>query len=59
MDVYQRLAALLQPAPVPDAVVASWLGSLWSGAFAWDAAGQAKARELAYLILCSPAGQLY
>jgi len=57
--VYERLAALLQPGPVPDAVVAGWLGSLWPGAFTWDAAGQTRARELAYLILCSPAGQLY
>ncbi len=57
--VLDRLAALLQPAPIPPAVTAGWLSALWPGSFAWDAAGQSKARELAYLVLCSPAGQLY
>ncbi len=54
-----RLVLLLQPGPLPAAVTAGWLSSLWPGTFAWDATGQAKARELAFLILCSPAGQLY
>lgn len=58
-DVLARLTALLQPAPLPAAVTAEWLAALWPSAFAWDAASQAKARELAFLILCSPAGQLY
>jgi uncharacterized protein (DUF1800 family) len=57
--VYDRLEALLQPGPIPAGVVSAWLSALWPGAFAWDAASQTKARELAFLILCSPAGQLY
>jgi hypothetical protein len=58
-DVLARLSALLQPAPIPPAVSSGWLQALWPTAFAWDATGQLRARELAYLILCSPAGQLY
>jgi uncharacterized protein (DUF1800 family) len=58
-DVHARLSALLQPAPIPPAVSSGWLQALWPAAFAWDATGQLRARELAYLILCSPAGQLY
>ncbi|NWJ41170.1 MAG: DUF1800 family protein [Geothrix sp.] len=57
--VYDRLAALLQPGPMPAGVPAGWLAALWPATFTWDAASQAKARELAFLILCSPAGQLY
>jgi uncharacterized protein (DUF1800 family) len=57
--VYDRLVALLQPAAIPAAVSAAWLSSLWPSTFTWDAASQTKARELAFLILCSPAGQLY
>jgi len=57
--VYDRLAALLQPGPIPTGVSAAWLGALWPSTFTWDAPSQAKARELAFLILCSPAGQLY
>jgi len=57
--VYDRLVSLLQPGPIPAAVSAGWLASLWPAAFTWDAASQTKARELAFLILCSPAGQLY
>lgn len=57
--VYDRLAALLQPGPMPSAVSSAWLASLWPSAFTWDAASQTKARELAFLLLCSPAGQLY
>jgi uncharacterized protein (DUF1800 family) len=57
--VYDRLAALLQPGPIPASVTSGWLAALWPSAFTWDAASQAKARELAFLILCSPAGQLY
>ncbi len=58
-DVLTRLTALLQPAPLPASVTAGWLAALWPSTFTWDAASQAKARELAFLILCSPAGQLY
>jgi hypothetical protein len=58
-DVLARLVALLQPAPIPASVSGGWLQSLWPAAFAWDAAGQLRARELAYLVLCSPSGQLY
>ena len=57
--VYDQLAALLQPGPLPATVVSAWLAALWPTAFTWDGASQAKARELAFLILCSPAGQLY
>jgi uncharacterized protein (DUF1800 family) len=57
--VYDRLVALLQPGPIPPAVSTAWLAALWPTAFTWDAASQTKARELAFLILCSPAGQLY
>jgi len=58
-DVLARLVALLQPAPIPGSVSGAWLQSLWPASFTWDAAGQLRARELAYLILCSPSGQLY
>ncbi len=58
-DVFDRLASLLQPGPLPAGVVAGWLAALWPSTFAWDTASQTKARELAFLILCSPAGQLY
>lgn len=57
--VYDRLVALLQPGPIPASVTSAWLSALWPSTFAWDAASQTKARELAFLILCSPAGQLY
>ena len=57
--VYDRLAALLQPAPIPASVSAAWLAALWPTTFTWDSASQTKARELAFLILCSPSGQLY
>ncbi|MFZ1375109.1 MAG: DUF1800 family protein [Geothrix sp.] len=57
--VYDRLVDLLQPGPIPASVTTAWLSALWPGSFTWDAASQTKARELAFLILCSPAGQLY
>ena len=57
--VHDRLVALLQPGPIPPAVSAAWLVALWPSTFTWDAASQTKARELAFLLLCSPAGQLY
>lgn len=59
--VLARLAALLQPAPIPDAVQADWLSRLWpaGSTFAWDAAAEVKARQLAFLVLCSPSSQLY
>jgi len=59
LEVFGRLVALLQPAPIPVAVRDSWLSAFWPSTFTWDAAGQDKARELAFLLLCSPAGQLY
>jgi len=58
-DVLVRMEALLQPAPIPASVSGGWLQSLWPSTFTWDATGLLRARELAYLILCSPAGQLY
>jgi uncharacterized protein (DUF1800 family) len=57
--VYDRLLLLLQPGPIPTNVSTAWLAALWPTAFTWDTASQTKARELAFLILCSPAGQLY
>ncbi|HYQ81362.1 MAG TPA: DUF1800 family protein [Anaeromyxobacteraceae bacterium] len=60
-DVLDRVVALLQPAPIPAAVQQDWLSRLWpaGSTFTWDTTGQNKARELAFLVLCSPAGQLY
>jgi uncharacterized protein (DUF1800 family) len=60
-DVFDRLAALIQPAPIAAGVRDAWLAGLWPGAFAWDAsaATQNKVRQLAYEMLCSPAAQLY
>jgi hypothetical protein len=58
-EVLSRLVALLQPGPIPSAVSDAWLAVLWPSTFAWDGSGPTKARELAYLILCSPAGQLH
>jgi len=60
--VFDRLVALLQPGAIPAAVRDSWLQALWPSGFSWNAtdpATQVRARELAYLILCSPAGQVY
>ena len=58
--VLDRLVALLQPAPFPAALGAAWLQSLWPSSFDWNASdAQNNARQLAYLVLCSPAGQLY
>jgi len=59
--VFDGLTALLQPAPIPSAVRDAWLTALWPAGFAaaWGPADQNKARELAFLILCSPSGQLY
>ncbi len=59
--VYDRLAALLQPATIPATVQATWLNGLWTSGFTWDnsTATQAKVRELAFLILCSPHAQLH
>jgi hypothetical protein len=60
--VLDRLVALLQPAPLPASVGSAWLQALWPSTFTWDPASastQVPTRELAYLLLCSPAGQLY
>lgn len=59
LAVYDRLVALLQPGPLPTAARDAWLSALWPSTFTWDAASKTKAREVAFLILCSPAGQLY
>lgn len=60
---YDRLVALLQPAPIPTSVRDAWLTGLFSGGgTAVDTsltADQLKIRELAFLILCSPSAQLY
>jgi hypothetical protein len=60
--VLDRLVAMLQPAPFPAALGSAWLQALWPSTFTWDAASadtQARTRQLAYLVLCSPGGQLY
>jgi hypothetical protein len=56
-EVLARVEALLQPAPIPPAVRADWLSRLFpAGApFAWEDG----ARQLAFLVLCSPSGQLH
>jgi len=58
-DVLGRLVALLQPGAIPAAVSTAWLQALWPSGFTWETAAQGNARVLAYLILCSPAGQVY
>ena len=59
VDVFNRLTALLQPAPIPNALRDAWLGLLWTTAFAWNgsAATEKAVRRLAFLILCSPQAQ--
>jgi uncharacterized protein (DUF1800 family) len=60
--VLDRLVALLQPAPFPAALGAAWVQALWPSTFTWDPASadtQVRTRQLAYLLLCSPAAQLY
>ena len=56
--VLDRLVALLQAAPIPAEVQADWLGRLWPSGYAF-ATSQNQVRELAFLVLCSPSGQLY
>jgi len=58
-DVLARLVALLQPAPLDAALTSGWLSSLWPSGFAWDDDGKRRARELALMILSSPAAQQY
>ncbi|MDE3246702.1 MAG: DUF1800 family protein, partial [Acidobacteriota bacterium] len=59
LDVFNRLAALLQPAPIPSGLRDAWLGLLWSKPFAWDGSPDTEnaVRRLAFLILCSPQAQ--
>jgi len=63
LAVFDRLVALLQPAPIAPAVRDAWLAALWptTPATFWDNTGtdQKKARQLAFLILCSPSAQRY
>lgn len=60
LDVFTRLEALIQPGPIPGSVRDGWIAALWPSGFSWStAADKNKARELAFLILCSPSGQLY
>jgi len=60
LEVWDRLVALLQPAPIAGAVRDAWLSALWpTNTVVWDGTGQKKARQLAFLILCSPSGQRY
>jgi len=60
-EVLSRIEAVLQPAPIPAAVRDDWLSRFFpaGAAFAWDQAAQEKARQLAFLVLCSPSGQVY
>jgi uncharacterized protein (DUF1800 family) len=59
IDVFTRLAALLQPAPIPAGLRDAWLGLLWTKPFAWNGSADTEnaVRRLAYLILCSPQAQ--
>ena len=61
VEVFNRLAALLQPAPIPASLRDAWLTRLWAGTFHWDSSAdtERRVRRLAYLILCSPEGQLH
>lgn len=56
VSVFDRLAALLQPAPIPAALRDAWLARFFPGPFAWDAsaATETKVRRLAFMLLCSP-----
>jgi uncharacterized protein (DUF1800 family) len=62
-QVYDRLVLLLQPGPAPASVGTSMINSVFGGVGAavdvTQSASKNKIRELAYLILCSPAGQVY
>ena len=60
-QVFDRLAALLQPAPIPDAERDAWIGRIWNAPFAWDgsAGTENRVRRLAFLILCSPQSQVH
>jgi len=58
-DVMSRLLELTQAGTIPVAVRQGWQGALfptWNG---WNDADKRAARALAFLILCSPAGQVY
>lgn len=64
LDVFNRLVQLLQPAPIPNAVRDGWLSSLFSGpTTAINTSSlpsfEKRIRELAYLILSCPEGQLH
>ncbi len=55
-DVFNRLVALLQPAPIPSALRDAWQNLVWMKPFAWDGSSDTEkaVRRLAFLILCSP-----
>jgi uncharacterized protein (DUF1800 family) len=59
--VFDRLVALLQPAPIPATLRDAWISRLWTKAFAWDGseATEASVRRLAFLILCAPQTQVH
>ncbi len=59
LDVFNRLVALLQPAPIPTGLRDAWLTLVWAKPFAWDGkpATEDAVRRLAFLILCSPQAQ--
>ncbi|HJV23365.1 MAG TPA: DUF1800 family protein [Holophagaceae bacterium] len=63
LGAYNRLVELLQPAPIPIVDRDGWLSSLFGASSTTvnptNPADQVKLRELAYLILCCPSGQLY
>ncbi|MFO0582004.1 MAG: DUF1800 family protein [Anaeromyxobacter sp.] len=59
-EVMARLLELLQPGTIPVAVRQSWQAALFTGTFDWSTdATKRAARALAFLILCSPGGQVY
>ncbi len=59
LEAFNRLVALLQPAPIPTGLRDAWLGLLWTKPFAWDGSADTEntVRRLAFLILCSPQAQ--
>lgn len=59
IDVFDRLVALLQPAPIPAGLRDAWLALVWAKPFAWDGSTDTESavRRLAFLILCSPQAQ--
>lgn len=61
LDVFNRLAALLPIAPMPNSLRDAWLTSLFGGTSTsiTISTHESKIRELAFIMLSTPAGQLH